>query len=105
MDNPGEIVLDQAFAGFDFIKLYSYLTKTEFHEAVAAAKHNGIYTAGHIPFPVGLKDALAEGMNEIAHIEELAWELFSFDRNKNLKGRKWISYVSVSLLNPLIFVV
>jgi len=92
-DNPGEIILDQAFAGFDFIKLYSYLTKTEFHEAVAAARHNGIYTAGHIPFPVGLKDALAEGMNEIAHIEELAWELFSFDRNKNLKGRKWISYV------------
>ena len=54
--------------GFDFQKLYSYLSKEDFHEAMAAAKELGFYTAGHIPYPVGLDGVLAEGMDEIAHV-------------------------------------
>lgn len=60
---------------------------------MTAAKELDIYTAGHIPFSVGLDGVLSEGMNEIAHIEELAFEFVEFDRNKDLKGRKWIQYV------------
>ena len=81
LGNPEEMVLLQKAAGCDFIKLYSYLTKEEFQRAMATARRVGIYTAGHIPFQVGLAGVLAEGMDEIAHVEELFWEVVPFDRN------------------------
>lgn len=93
VDDPQKTVREQKAQGFDFIKLYSYLSKEEFHKAMTAAEELDIYTAGHIPFSVGLDGVLSEGMNEIAHIEELAFEFVEFDRNKDLKGRKWIQYV------------
>lgn len=93
VNNPKKIVLEQKAQGFDFIKLYSFLPKDEFHEAMIAAKQAGMYTAGHIPFQVGLEGALSEGMDEIAHIEELAFEFVDFDRNKGLTGREWMPYV------------
>jgi imidazolonepropionase-like amidohydrolase len=91
--NPKKIVLEQKAQGFDFIKLYSFLSKDEFHEAMIAAKQAGMYTAGHIPFQVGLEGVLSEGMDEIAHIEELSFEFVDFDRNKGLTGREWMPYV------------
>jgi imidazolonepropionase-like amidohydrolase len=93
VDNPQKIVRTQKDQGFDFVKLYSFLSKEKFHEAMVTAKEIGIYTAGHIPFQVGLEGILAEGMNEIAHIEELAWEFVDFDRSKGLKDREWMGYV------------
>ena len=91
--NIKETVMDQKAAGFDFIKLYSFVSKKEFHEALTTAKQTGIYTAGHVPFQVGLDRVLLEGINEIAHIEELAWEFVNFDRNTNIAGGAWIRYV------------
>ncbi len=41
--------------GFDFVKLYSFLSMTEFNEAIATAQNLSLYTAGHIPFAVGLE--------------------------------------------------
>jgi len=96
VNNPQKLVQEQIASGFDFIKLYSFLSREEFHEAMITAKQAGIYTAGHIPFQVGLEGVLSEGMNEIAHIEELAWEFVYFDRNKGLKGREWMTYVIMS---------
>jgi len=81
LSNPEEMVRKQKAAGFDFIKLYSYLSKEEFHRAMTTAKYVGMYTAGHIPFQVGLDGIMAEGMDEIAHVEELFWEFVDFDRN------------------------
>ncbi len=93
VDNPKKIVLEQKAKGFDLIKLYSFLSKDEFHEAMITAKQAGMYTAGHIPFQVGLEGVLSEGMDEIAHIEELSFEFVDFDRNKGLTGREWMPYV------------
>ena len=42
---------------------------------MTTAKQTGIYTAGHIPFQVGLEGVLSEGMDVIARIEELSFEL------------------------------
>jgi hypothetical protein len=91
--DPRKRVLEQAEAGFDFIKLYSYLSKEDFYLAVTTAKQAGMHTAGHIPMQIGLDETLSYGMGEIAHIEELAWELFYYDKTKNIKGRKWLAYV------------
>jgi imidazolonepropionase-like amidohydrolase len=79
--------------GFDFIKLYSFLSRGEFHEAMTTAKQLGMYTAGHIPFSVGLHGILIEGMDEIAHIEELDFEFIEFDRNAHLSEEEWFAYI------------
>jgi hypothetical protein len=79
--------------GFDFVKLYSFLSATEFHDAVSTAKKLNMYTAGHIPFAVGLDGILSEGMDEIAHIEELDFELLDFDRSRRLGREQWFRYL------------
>jgi len=94
VDNPQNEVTSQKTKGFDFVKLYSYLSGDEFNTAISTAKNLGIYTAGHIPFQVGLDGVLDAGMNEIAHVEELAWEFVNYDRKKNLVGYPWIRYVA-----------
>ncbi len=92
--DPEKTVLEQKKRGFDFIKLYSFLSKEEFHEAMHTAGETGMYTTGHIPFQVGLDGVLAGGMDEIAHIEELLWEFVDFDRDKNLSWVDWMTYVT-----------
>ena len=94
VDDPQKRVLEQAKAGFDFVKLYSFLSPKDFQTAMAAARQAGMHTAGHLPMQIGLDGTLSGGLAEIAHIEELAWEIFYFDRKKNIKGRKWMSYVA-----------
>jgi len=93
VEDPQRIVREQKAQGFDFIKLNSFLSREEFHEAISAAKDMGMYTAGHIPFAVGLDGVLSEGMNEIAHIEELDFEFLDFDRAKQLGHREWFRYI------------
>jgi imidazolonepropionase-like amidohydrolase len=96
VDHPERVVIRQKYQGFDFIKIYSYVTPAEYREAMAAAQKLGIYTAGHIPFQVGLEGVLAAKMDEIAHVEELLWELVEFNRNEDLSGAAWMPYVTTT---------
>lgn len=91
--DPRGIVQEDHAQGFDFLKIYSYLSKEEFQEAMAAAKELDMYTTGHIPFTVGLEGVLAAGMDEIAHIEELDWEFIQYDRDKDLPWDEWFAYI------------
>ncbi len=93
VDNAEKIVRIQKEQGFDFVKLYSFLSATEFHNAIAIAKKLDMYTAGHIPFAVGLNGVLSEGLNEIAHIEELDFEFLDFDRFRTLGHEEWFRYI------------
>lgn len=80
--------------GFDFLKIYSYVSRSDYRAAMGAARASGYYAVGHIPYPVGLDLVLAERMNEIAHIEELEWEFVDFDRNADLKRDEWLPYLA-----------
>ncbi|MGD8399171.1 MAG: SUMF1/EgtB/PvdO family nonheme iron enzyme, partial [Anaerolineae bacterium] len=82
--------------GFDFLKLYSYLSPQDYHDAMAAAKALHLYTSGHIPYAVGLEGVLAEGMDEIAHVEELLPEFVDFDRTRDLAPEAWLPYIAES---------
>lgn len=84
--------------GFDFQKLYSYLSPQDFKAALATAEELGMYTAGHIPYAVGLDGVLAAGMDEIAHVEELDFECFDFDRDMDLTPDGWLSYLMGAFL-------
>ena len=92
-EDPENIVIRQKYQGFDFIKIYSFVTRAEYHTIMATAKKLQIYAAGHIPFQVGLEGVLAEGMVEIAHIEEFLWELSDLDRSQHFENEgQWMAY-------------
>jgi imidazolonepropionase-like amidohydrolase len=63
----------------------------DFQAAMREAKKLGMYTAGHIPLGVGLDGVLAEGMDEIAHVEELELEFLDFDRDQQWTLEKLIT--------------
>lgn len=90
--NAPELVA-KSMTGFNCIKLCSYFSQEDFQQALEIAKTHKLYTIGHIPFAIGLEGVLAAGMDEIAHIEELGFELIDFDRTKNLKPKEWLPYV------------
>mgnify|MGYP001821390821 CR=1 FL=1 len=92
--DPENIVISQKYQHFDFLKIYSYVTRDEYHRIMSTAKKLNFYTAGHIPFQVGLDGVLSEGMDEIAHIEELLWEFSDFDRQRYFESEgEWMTYV------------
>jgi len=101
LKDPEGIVHQNYELGFDFLKLYSYLSEDDFHHAMQTAKELDMYTAGHIPYAVGLDGILAEGMDEIAHVEELLFEFIVFDRNMQLGSNEWIAYIVESILFQL----
>ena len=93
VDNAAKIVRTQHLQGFDFVKLYSFLSPEAFNEAMATAKALNLYTAGHIPFAISLEGVVSEGMKEIAHIEELDFEFLDFDRSQRLGHAQWFRYI------------
>ena len=90
--NPPDLVLKYKSI-YDCIKLYSYLSIEDYQKVMEIAKKHRLYTIGHIPFAVGLDGIIAAGMDEIAHVEELSFELIDFDRTKNLKSEEWLPYI------------
>lgn len=66
------IVLEQAEAGYDFIKLHPGPTREQFDAAVQAAEEAGIEIAGHVPDDVGLARALEARMATIDHLDGYA---------------------------------
>jgi imidazolonepropionase-like amidohydrolase len=94
--NAPELVSRQK-SGYDCLKLYAYFSKDDYKQTMKIAKAQNSYTVGHIPFAVGLDGIIAEGMNEIAHIEELSWEMIDFDRNKNLPAKEWFPYLKQAI--------
>jgi hypothetical protein len=92
LEDPQGAVQKNHELGFDFLKLYSYLSRQDFHEALSTAKSLNFYTTGHIPYAVGLEGVLSEGMNEIAHVEELLPEFFDLNRDQSLTPQGWLSY-------------
>jgi imidazolonepropionase-like amidohydrolase len=93
LGDPKGLVHENHDLGFDFLKLYSYLAPEDFHEALTAAKELGMYSAGHVPYAIGLESTLAEGMNEIAHVEELLFEFIEYDKDSQLDPDEWITYL------------
>jgi len=84
--------------GFDFLKIYSYISPEDYHAVMTTAKQSGMYTAGHIPYSIGLEGVIDEGCNEIAHIEELIWEFVEFNRDTSLSSEEWLPYLIGNIL-------
>jgi hypothetical protein len=92
--NPWKLVSRYDEEGYDCVKLFSPLSKTDFIRTIKEAKENNIYTIGHVPTAVALDGVLLEGMNEIAHIKELVLELIDFERNKKFRENEILPFVA-----------
>jgi len=101
LGDPEGIVQQNFDLGFDFLKLYSYLSRDDFRDAVTKAKTLGMYTTGHIPYAVGLDGVLLDGMDEIAHVEELMPEFFEFDKSNTLSPQEWLPYIIEAVMRQL----
>jgi hypothetical protein len=99
-DAPQRILTRKS--GYDCIKLYSYLSAPDFKSVMVLAKEQNVYTIGHIPFAVGLDGIIAHGMDEIAHVEELLWELIDFDRHKELTPEDWFPYLKEAICRQMV---
>jgi imidazolonepropionase-like amidohydrolase len=101
LGDPERLVRQNHERGYDLLKLYSYLSVDDFQAVMREAKKLGIYTAGHIPYSVGLEGVLSAGMDEIAHVEELDWEFFEFDRSRQLQPDEWFPILIQAVLQEL----
>jgi Amidohydrolase family len=67
-DSARQEVQDQRKAGFDYIKVYNNLPSAVHEALVDEASKVNIPIVGHVPFQVGLDNALASGQASIEHL-------------------------------------
>jgi len=72
-------VREQVEQGFDYIKVYSLLSREAFDGVAAAAKQLGVPIVGHVSDQVGLRHSLVSGMVSIEHLFGYFWELEASD--------------------------
>lgn len=70
-DGARQAVLDAKEAGYDKIKVYSFLNQESYDSIIATAKEVGMPVDGHIPMALSVEYILEAGQNLIAHAEEV----------------------------------
>ncbi len=63
-----KVIDDQVEKGYDFIKIYSLLSKQNFDDIMAVADHHGIDVVGHVPDDAGLEHVLTSKIRSIEHL-------------------------------------
>jgi imidazolonepropionase-like amidohydrolase len=63
-----ELVVEQAEAGYDFLKPYAMLSPEVYDALAVAAKKHGLALMGHVPESVDLEHVLAAGQRTIEHL-------------------------------------
>ena len=66
------VVVAQKSAGYDFIKVYDFLTQDAYAAILFYAGEYGIPVVGHVPDKVGLRGVLASGQKSIEHLRGYA---------------------------------
>lgn len=75
------LVREQAAAGYDYIKVYDFLSADAYEGLAAAARDLGIPFIGHVPDAVGLAGVIAAGQRCIDHAEQLIYGTFGRGRS------------------------
>jgi imidazolonepropionase-like amidohydrolase len=84
------VVQEQLDQGYDFIKLRDVRSADQFFLVADEVDRAGVYMASHVPFRVGLDSALSAGLDEIAHVEELYFEILEIDTHGAQVDEDWI---------------
>lgn len=63
-----EVIASQERQGYDFVKIYSRLSKQNFDDIMRIANKYGIPVAGHVPDAIELNHAIISGMHTMEHL-------------------------------------
>jgi hypothetical protein len=63
-------VRNQAAAGYDFIKVYDYLTEETYMAAIDEARKQNVYVVGHLLDSLTPEAIFNAGLQEVAHVDE-----------------------------------
>jgi cytosine/adenosine deaminase-related metal-dependent hydrolase len=66
-----QAVLDAKQAGYDRIKVYSFLDHPTYESVLATANEIGMGVDGHIPYELSVEQVLEAGQSHIVHSEEI----------------------------------
>ncbi len=80
------LVRQQAAAGYDFIKVYDFLSADAYEGLAATANDLGMPFVGHVPETVGLAGVIAAGQHCIDHAEQLIYA--TFGRARSMEARR-----------------
>ena len=75
--------------GFDFVKVYSRLSREAYFAVADEANRSGIPFAGHVPYAVNDGEASDKGQKSIEHLEGM---LFSVSSDESRIRREWLDY-------------
>jgi len=67
--------------GYDFVKIYNNVSQEVFHAIVDEAREQALPVFGHIPRNFDPLDSLANGLDAVAHTEELFFTYFGGPRS------------------------
>lgn len=71
VEEARQAVLDAQKAGYDRMKVYSFLTQETYDAVLSTAKEVGMPVDGHIPMTLSTEYILEAGQNHIVHTEEV----------------------------------
>ena len=75
----GAAVAEQAEAGYDLIKVYNNLDPETYVGIAEEAARRGLDVAGHVPFGVGIRGAIAAGQRTVEHLRGYVQEAVPAD--------------------------
>jgi tetratricopeptide (TPR) repeat protein len=75
--------------GYDCLKVNDFLSRADFFNVLKKAKESGIYTLGHIAYPVTIDDVIASGMEELSHVELLPIALIHDPQFDSVAKEQW----------------
>ena len=85
VDDARAAVREQTAAGYDYIKVYSFLTVEVYDAILDEARELGIPVVGHVPDDVKATRAISAGQSTIEHLFGYFWELES--ESSSLQGQ------------------
>jgi imidazolonepropionase-like amidohydrolase len=84
-----QVVKEQKAAGYDFIKIYDFLSPEAYAGIVEAAEKHGIQVVGHVPDEVGLEGVFAAGQSSIEHLRGYAAALAADPKKVTYGSEDW----------------
>ena len=73
-DRARQTVRDQVAAGYDFIKVYDFLSEEAYLAVIDEANKQGIYAVGHLLEELPIDTIFNAGLQEAAHVDEFMEE-------------------------------
>lgn len=88
-EDAKRVVAEEKAAGYDFVKVYDFLSRDAYDALVSAARENGMPVVGHVPDAVGLNEVLAAGQASIEHLRGYAAALVSDPDQVTFGSEDW----------------